>query len=61
MPLLENPNIRLSASILWNLLLLTLGSLFFAAGAQCIAAKHGFLTGGIYGTSLLIWYAAQWL
>jgi len=59
MPLLENPNIRLSASILWNLLLLTLGAFFYAAGAQCIVAKHGFLTGGVYGTALLIWYATQ--
>jgi len=61
MPLLEHHNKRLSASILWNLLLLTLGAFFYAAGAQCIAAKHGFLTGGIYGTSLLIWYATKLL
>ena len=61
MLLSENPNIRLSASILWNLLLLTLGAFFFAAGAQCVAAKHGFLTGGVYGTSLLIWYATKFL
>ena len=59
MPLLENTNIRLSASILWNLLLLTLGAFFYAAGAQCIVAKHGFLTGGVYGTALLIWYATK--
>ena len=59
MPLLERANIRLSASILWNLLLLTLGAFFYAAGAQCIAAQHGFLTGGVYGTALLIWYMTK--
>ena len=59
MPLLENTNIRLSASILWNLLLLTLGAFFYASGAQCIVAKHGFLTGGVYGTALLIWYTTN--
>ena len=61
MPLLEKTNMRLSASILWNLLLLTLGAFFFAAGAQCIAAKQGFLTSGVYGTALLIWYATKLL
>ena len=59
MPLLEHPTMRLSASILWNLFLLTLGAFIFAAGAQCIAAKHGILTGGVYGTALLIWYVTQ--
>jgi uncharacterized membrane-anchored protein YitT (DUF2179 family) len=59
MPLFEDDTMRLSASILWNLLLLTLGAFFYAAGAQCIVAKQGFLTGGVYGTGLLIWYATQ--
>jgi uncharacterized membrane-anchored protein YitT (DUF2179 family) len=61
MPLFENTNIRLSSSIPWNLFLLTLGAFLFAVGAQCIAAKQGFITGGIYGTALLIWYATKFL
>ncbi|MCL1986181.1 MAG: YitT family protein [Betaproteobacteria bacterium] len=61
MPLFENSNIRLSASILWNLSLLSLGAFFYAAGAQCIVAKQGFLTGGVYGTGLLIWYVTKFL
>jgi uncharacterized membrane-anchored protein YitT (DUF2179 family) len=61
MPLYEKPNMRLSSSILWNLLLLTLGSFFYAVGAQCVAAQNGFLTGGVYGTALLIWYATEFL
>ena len=57
MPLFENTYTRLSSSVLWNLSLLTLGAFFYAVGAQCIAAQKGFLTGGVYGTSLLVWYA----
>jgi uncharacterized membrane-anchored protein YitT (DUF2179 family) len=45
--------------VIWNLLLLTVGAFLFAVGAQCIAARHGFLTSGVYGTSLLIWYATK--
>lgn len=52
---------RLIQSPLWNLFLLTVGSFFFAIGAQAVAAPHGFLTGGIYGTALLVWYTTHWL
>lgn len=52
---------RLSQSVLWNLFLLTVGSLFFSIGAQAVAAQHGFLTGGVYGTALLVWYTTDWL
>jgi uncharacterized membrane-anchored protein YitT (DUF2179 family) len=50
---------QLSQSIAWNLLLLTVGSLFFSIGATAIAARHGFLTGGLFGTGLLVWYATD--
>lgn len=42
--------------ILWNLLLITVGSLFFAIGAEAILVHHKFIIGGLYGTSLLIFY-----
>ncbi len=47
---------ELAYSVWWNLFLLTAGSALFAAGAQGIAVHHGFLTGGVYGTALLLWY-----
>lgn len=50
---------RLAQSPWWNLLLLTIGSAFFSVGAQGVAAHHGFLTGGIFGTGLLAWYATD--
>lgn len=50
-------HLALMLSPVWNILLLTIGSAFFSIGAQGIAANHGFLTGGIFGTGLLAWYA----
>jgi len=50
---------QLRQSVLWNLFLLTAGSFLFAFGAQCIAARHGFLTGGVYGTGILLWYGTD--
>ena len=43
-------------SILWNLILLTLGSLIFAIGAQAILVHHKFIIGGLFGTGMLIYY-----
>ena len=42
--------------VLWNLLLITTGALFFAIGAESILVHHKFIIGGLYGTSLLIFY-----
>lgn len=44
-------------SIPWNLFLITLGSLLFAIGLKAIAIPHGFITGGISGLGLLLYYA----
>ncbi|HUX08110.1 MAG TPA: YitT family protein [Acidobacteriota bacterium] len=46
-------------SIIWNLLLLTLGSIIFAFGIKAIAVHHGFVTGGVFGTSLLLYYVVD--
>lgn len=45
----------------WNLLLITLGSVVFALGAKAIVVHHNFITGGIYGTGLLLYYKTGWL
>ncbi len=52
---------RLAQSPIWNLFLLTIGSFLFALGAQGVAAHQGFLTGGLFGTGMLIWYGSGWL
>ncbi|MES9995882.1 YitT family protein [Desulfovibrio aminophilus] len=53
-------------SPIWNVLLLTAGSFVFTLGTKGVAAHHGFVTGGIFGTALLLSYmevglsAAAW-
>ena len=44
-------------SIWWNLALITAGSVLFAVGVKGVAVHHGFLTGGLFGASLLLYYA----
>ncbi len=46
------------SSIFWNLLLLSAGSILFGFGLKSIAIPHGFITGGISGLSLLIFYVS---
>lgn len=41
----------------WNLFLLTLGCGLFALGVKAIAIPHEFISGGVFGTALLINYA----
>ena len=38
----------------WNLFLLTLGCGLFALGVKAIAIPHMFISGGVFGTALLI-------
>ena len=45
-------------SILWNLILITTGSIVYAIGVKAIAFQHGFVNGGIFGLSLLLNYKA---
>ena len=47
--------------MLWNLLLITAGSIVFAIGLKSIAIPHGFITGGISGVSLLLYYVSGFL
>lgn len=41
-------------SVSWNLMLITAGSLLFAAALKGIAASHGFIPAGLFGVSVLI-------
>lgn len=43
-------------SVLWNITLITVGALLFAVGTKAIAENQHFVTGGIFGTSLLLYY-----
>ena len=45
----------------WNLLLIFIGSFVFAVGVKAVALPHEFISGGMSGLCLLIYYATQWL
>jgi uncharacterized membrane-anchored protein YitT (DUF2179 family) len=52
-----NSKLRLYAySIPWNIFLLTVGSFFVAMSIKTVAVPHGFVTGGVSGIALLIYY-----
>ncbi|BBO68452.1 membrane protein [Desulfosarcina alkanivorans] len=46
------------SSVLWNLFLITAGSIVFGIGLKAIAIPHGFITGGISGLTLLFYYVS---
>ncbi len=48
-------------SILWNLFLITTGTFLVGVGVKSIAVSHGFITGGVSGLGLLIYYFTQTL
>ena len=48
-------------AIVWNLLLLTLGSVLFAIGINGAVINNSFITGGAYGAALLLWYKTDLL
>ncbi|NNF98113.1 MAG: YitT family protein [Desulfobacteraceae bacterium] len=45
-------------SVMWNLVLLTIGSFVFAIGVKGFVIPHGFITGGVSGIGLLAYYAS---
>jgi uncharacterized membrane-anchored protein YitT (DUF2179 family) len=49
----------ITLSVPWNLFLLTVGALLSTYGLKCIANPHDFVSGGLYGTSMLIVYATK--
>ncbi|ACN14278.1 conserved hypothetical protein [Desulforapulum autotrophicum HRM2] len=49
---------RLKSSVVWNLFLLATGAFFFALGLKAIAIPHEFITGGISGLGLLLFYTS---
>ncbi len=47
---------NLAGSIPWNLLLLTLGSVVFSLGINAVIVHNNFVTGGVFGGALLLFY-----
>ena len=50
---------RVSSSLAWNLFLITGGAILFSIGVKCFAMPMGLISGGIFGTGMLIFYATD--
>ncbi len=48
-------------SPVWNLFLITIGSVIWATGVKAIVVHHQFITGGLFGVSLLFYYGTDLL
>ena len=48
-------------TIPWNLFLISAGSFIFAIGVKAVAMPQEFISGGMSGLCLLIFYWTQWL
>lgn len=48
-------------TIPWNLFLITAGSIIFAVGVKAVALPHEFISGGMTGLCLLLYYWTNWL
>lgn len=48
-------------TIPWNLFLISIGSAIFAVGVKAVAMPHEFISGGMSGLCLLIYYWTHWL
>ncbi|MDR2051161.1 MAG: YitT family protein [Deltaproteobacteria bacterium] len=49
----------LTVSVPWNLFLISGGVCLYAVGAMGLARPQGFISGGIFGTGMLIYYATD--
>ena len=47
---------NISQSWLWNLFLITVGSIIFSIGIKGVVVQHEFITGGVFGAALLLSY-----
>ena len=52
---------KITYSPIWNILLITIGSAIVGFGIKAVIIHHNFITGGVYGVSLLIYYMTNTL
>jgi uncharacterized membrane-anchored protein YitT (DUF2179 family) len=58
--MLKRPRLK-TFTIPWNLFLISAGSLVFAIGVKAVALPQEFISGGMSGLSLLVYYGTKWL
>lgn len=52
---------KATGSVAWNLFLITSGAVLFSLGVKSLAMPVGFISGGIFGTGMLIYYTTDLL
>lgn len=52
---------RATSSVAWNLFLIGAGAVLYSLGVKCLAMPMGFISGGIFGTGMLIFYTSDLL
>lgn len=50
---------RITMSMPWNILLLTVGGTLYAFGLKAFAVPHGLISGGLFGLAMLVYYQTQ--
>jgi uncharacterized membrane-anchored protein YitT (DUF2179 family) len=55
---MKKPTLGRTGSLAWNLFLITSGAVLFSIGVKCIAMPMEFISGGIFGTGMLIYYGS---
>lgn len=55
----QEKRFAITKSVPWNIFLLTVGALISTFGLKCIAKPHEFVSGGLYGTAMLVEYATS--
>ncbi|MCC8194287.1 MAG: YitT family protein [Deltaproteobacteria bacterium] len=52
---------KITMSVPWNIMLLTVGGTIYAFGLTAFAVPHELISGGIFGVSMLIFYQTGWM
>ena len=52
---------RVTMSVPWNIFLLTLGGLVYTFGLKAFAVPHGFISGGLFGLAMFIFYQTNFM
>lgn len=52
---------RVSMSVPWNIFLLTAGGILYSFGLKAFAVPHGFISGGLFGLAMFIYYQTNLL
>ena len=50
---------KITYSLGWNLFIITIGSVIFSMGVKGVVIHHDFITGGLFGLGLLVYYKTR--